>query len=74
MKSIIVQITKSSQYPLRRASSWRYGTRWFLPANNISLNTLSGGHPLGGCRGQTLVVVDYHKSQYPLRRASSWRN
>ena len=51
--------TARSQYPLRRASSWRSLDQ---PTNHQfkkSLNTLSGGHPLGGsrlARGLILVV------------------
>ena len=37
-----------SQYPLRRASSWRAAVVRDLSPDTWSLNTLSGGHPLGG--------------------------
>ncbi len=36
------------------------------------LNTLSGGHPLGGL-ATTEKIFNGSASQYPLRRASSWR-
>ncbi len=61
----------TSQYPLRRASSWR-GAQAFAFAEAIGLNTLSGGHPLGG-QDCTRRHADKIASQYPLRRASSWR-
>ena len=41
--------TATSQYPLRRASSWRADDR-VDQSGRRSLNTLSGGHPLGGVR------------------------
>ena len=60
-----------SQYPLRRASSWR--RRKDLHRRRVSsLNTLSGGHPLGGL-GFSFFQHAAEESQYPLRRASSWR-
>ena len=40
-------IRRRSQYPLRRASSWR-SLQPAVDWRQRSLNTLSGGHPLGG--------------------------
>ena len=61
-----------SQYPLRRASSWRFGGCKAKEATYSRLNTLSGGHPLGGVALGYLAMF-WNESQYPLRRASSWR-
>ena len=41
---------QQSQYPLRRASSWRLTAAPIVPDGAVRLNTLSGGHPLGGPR------------------------
>ena len=43
---------RRSQYPLRRASSWRCGNRCIAISSRDGLNTLSGGHPLGGERSR----------------------
>ncbi len=63
-----------SQYPHRRASSWR----WVLPElptqAEPSLNTLTGGHPLGGQHQLRRRLPKMPSSQYPHRRASSWRD
>ena len=61
-----------SQYPLRRASSWRWTYPTSASKTSPSLNTLSGGHPLGG-GDQNRSRQMAKTSQYPLRRASSWR-
>ena len=86
-----------SQYPLRRASSWRAAASSSSEARSdvsipsqagillagmdlstlqadchVGLNTLSGGHPLGGSSYKSEQTVA-ESSQYPLRRASSWR-
>ena len=66
------QLWYSSQYPLRRASSWRDKLLVVIVIRSTSLNTLSVGHPLGG--GDTAIEqTDVLKSQYPLSRASSCR-
>ena len=63
---------QGSQYPLRRASSWRASSPPPSRGARSCLNTLSGGHPLGG--GSTRTDAEgLQESQYPLRRASSWR-
>ena len=62
-----------SQYPLRRASSWRRRYQAVLVTADMGLNTLSGGHPLGGLKNNN-KGGSHGLSQYPLRRASSWRN
>ena len=47
-EALSVRATRGSQYPLRRASSWR-GEACSQDEGEIAcLNTLSGGHPLGG--------------------------
>ncbi len=49
------EFIRKSQYPLRWASSWWRPIR-FTGARATRLNTLSGGHPLGGrnCGGEIL--------------------
>ncbi len=64
--------TGRSQYPLRRASSWRSASAGATIRSRNCLNTLSGGHPLGGIGGKHEPEW-WSWSQYPLRRASSWR-
>ena len=63
----------TSQYPLRRASSWRRAAVMAEAYRHRGLNTLSGGHPLGGWYSDVSPSWTGRQSQYPLRRASSWR-
>ncbi len=69
----LLQAGKLSQYPHRRASSWRWKQKGGTNARFHRLNTLTGGHPLGGWRRLAPVGPVRPTSQYPHRRASSWR-
>ena len=54
-ESVVKVAESASQYPLRRASSWRVTASSLLAAADHRLNTLSGGHPLGGAYASTSV-------------------
>gem|GEM_PF-1083274 len=64
-------LVAKSQYPLRWAASWQVvGKSWRF--RRRSLNTLSGGQPLGSPYRSWKRSVRL-RSQYPLRWAASWQ-